>query len=107
MRSQTISSWKCTDVSAVVDNWENYTLAKAQAVVDAGQWSDAGLFVHSWAGEWNVNFYYMGEDIPGILAGWDAFTASMEDSAFDINSVCTEHRDGFYWFGDSAMPADG
>ena len=101
-----ISSWKCQDVGAVVDNWEGEGRDAAQAVVDAGLWSGAGLFVHSWAGEWNVNFYYMAEDIPGILAGWETFIDSMEDSEFDLTSVCTDHRDGFYRFGDTAMGAD-
>jgi len=101
-----MSSWKCTDVSAVWDAWESYGLAKAQAVVDAGQWNDAGMFVHSWAGEWNVNYYYMGDDIPAILAGWEAYTGSMGDDAPDITQWCSDHKDGFYEFGATAQPAD-
>jgi len=101
-----MSSWKCTDVGAVWAEWENYTLAKAQAVVDAGQWNDAGMFTHAWAGEWNVTYYYMGDDIPAILEGWDTFIASMDDGAMDITSVCSEHKDGFYTFGGTAVAAD-
>ena len=97
-----MSSWKCTDVGQVWQDWNSYTLARAQAVVDAGQWSDAGMFVHAWAGAWNVNFYYMGEDIPAILEGWDAFVGSMGDDAPDITEVCSEHKDGFYQFGTTA-----
>ena len=97
-----MSSWKCTDVGQVWEDWDSYTLGKAQAVVDAGQWSDAGMFVHAWAGAWNVNFYYMGEDIPAILEGWDAFIGSMGDDAPDITEVCSEHKDGFYQFGTTA-----
>ena len=100
-----VSSWKCTDVGAVAEGWDSYTRAKAQAVVDAGQWSDAGVFYHAWAGEWNVNFYYMGDDIPSILAGWDTFIASMDDDAPNLTEVCSEHRDGFYQFGPTAMGA--
>ena len=85
--------------------WNTYTLAKAQAVVDAGSWNDAGLFVHAWAGEWNVSFYYMGDDIPAILEGWDAFIGSMGDDAPDITNHCSEHKDGFYQFGTTATGA--
>ncbi len=101
-----MSSWKCTDVGAVRDAWDTYTLGKAQAVVDAGQWSDAGMFVHAWAGEWNVNFYYMGVDIPAILEGWQAFVGSMGDDAPDITEWCTDHKDGFYTFGTTATAMD-
>jgi len=97
-----LSSWKCTDVGAVVDGWNSYTRAKAQAVVDGGKWSDAGMFVHAWAGEWNVNFYYMGEDIASILEGWNAFIGSMDDSAPDMLAVCSDHKDGFYSFSTTA-----
>ena len=97
-----ISSWKCTDVSTVWQGWNDYTRAKAQAVVDAGTWNDAGMFVHAWAGEWNVNFYYMGESISGILEGWQAFMQSMDDDAPDLLEVCSDHKDGFYTFGDTA-----
>ena len=102
-----LSSWKCTDVGAVWDGWDSYTRAKAQAVVDAGQWNDAGMFVHAWAGEWNVNFYYMGEDIPAILAGWETFMGSMDEDAPDLLNYCSEHRDGFYSFGTTAMGEEG
>jgi len=101
-----ISSWKCTDVGAVNDDWENYALAKAQAVVDSGVWNEAGVFYHAWAGEWNVNFYYMADDIPGILAGWEAYIASMDDDAPNLTDYCTEHKDGFYEFGATASSSD-
>jgi len=95
-----ISSWKCTDVGAVWDGWNDYVRAKAQAVVDGGgTWNDAGMFVHAWAGEWNVNFYYMAEDIPAILAGWQAMVDSFGDDAPDLTDYCSEHKDGFYSFG--------
>lgn len=100
-----MSSWKCTDVGAVWEGWNTYMLPRAQAVVDAGSWNDAGMFVHAWAGEWNVNFYYMGDDIPAILAGWDAYIESMDEDAPDITEVCSEHKDGFYQFGTTAMGA--
>lgn len=101
-----ISSWKCTDVSAVNQAWEDYYRPKAQAVVDSGQWSEAGVFYHAWASEWNVNFYYIGEDIPAILAGWDAYIESMGDDAPDIAQWCSEHRDGFYTFGPTARASE-
>lgn len=94
-----MSSWKCTDVGAVWDGWNDYMRAKAQAVVDAGTWTDAGMFVHAWAGEWNVNFYYMADDIPSILAGWEAMIASMDEDAPNLTDYCSEHKDGFYSFG--------
>jgi hypothetical protein len=100
-----VSSWKCTDVGAVADAWDEHTLPRAQAVVDAGLWSDAGVFYHAWAGEWNVNYYYMGEDIPAILEGWQAFIDSMGDDAPDITDYCSEHKDGFYSFGPTAQSA--
>ena len=102
-----VSSWKCTDVGAVAEGWDSYTLAKAQAVVDAGQWNDAGVFYHAWAGEWNVNFYYMADDIESILYGWATFVTSMEDDEDAPNLVdhCTEHKDGFYQFGKTATGA--
>jgi hypothetical protein len=94
-----ISSWKCTDVAAVADAWNDYGLAKAQAVVDAGTWNDAGIFFHAWADAWNVNYYYMADDIPAILEGWETFVGSMGDDAPDITDYCTAHKDGFYEFG--------
>ncbi len=97
-----VSSWKCTDVGAVNEGWVDYWRAKAQAVVDSGAWNDAGVFYHAWAGEWNVNFYYMAEDIPAILAGWEQYIAAMDDDAPDLTNYCTEHKDGFYGFGDTA-----
>ena len=100
-----MSSWKCTDVGAVWEGWDTYMRAKAQASVDAGHWNNAGMFVHAWAGAWNVNFYYMGDDIPSILDGWDAMMASMDDDAPDITDYCSDHKDGFYQFGTSAMAA--
>jgi len=101
-----ISSWKCTDVGAVNAAWEGNYLARAQAVVDAGQWNGAGVFYHSWADEWNVNFYYIADDIPAILEGWRTYTGSFEDSDPDLTDYCTDHKDGFYAFGDSAESAD-
>lgn len=98
-----ISSWKCTDVGAVNQGWTDYAHAKAQAVVDAGNWSEAGVFYHAWAGEWNVNFYFMADDIPAILSGWDAYVASLDEDAPDLNEWCFEHKDGFYEFGETAM----
>lgn len=97
--SMGLSSWKCTDVGAVWDGWNDYTRARAQSVVDAGTWNDAGMFVHSWGAEWNVNFYYMADDIPSILEGWQAFMNSMGDDAPDLLEYCSEHKDGFYQFG--------
>ena len=105
--SMAISSWKCTDVGTVYDNWMDYTLARAQAVVDAGQWNDAGVFFHTWGGEWNVNFYYIADDIPSILEGWDAFIGSMDEDAPDITEVCSDHKDGFYTFGTSVEGSGG
>jgi len=101
-----ISSWKCTNVGAVAEAWDSYTRAKAQAVVDAGQWNDAGVFYHAWAGEWNVNYYYQGDDIPSILEGWQSFISSMDDDGPDITEWCSEHRDGFYSFGPTASTPD-
>jgi len=98
-----ISAWKCTDVGAVARGWRDYVRVKAQAVVDAGTWNDAGVFYHAWASEWNVNFYYMADDIPGILAGWEDFIASMDDSAPNLTDYCTEHKDGFYSFSTTAQ----
>jgi hypothetical protein len=100
-----LSSWKCTDVGAVWEGWDDYMRAKAQAVVDAGTWTDAGMFVHAWAGEWNVNFYYMADDIPSILAGWEAMMGSMDEAAPDITDYCFEHKDGFYSFGTTVTGA--
>jgi len=97
-----ISSWKCTDVGAVWQGWDDYVRAKAQAVVDAGTWNEAGMFVHAWAGEWNVNFYYMADDIPAILAGWEAMIDSFDDDAPNLTDVCFAHKDGFYTFGPTA-----
>jgi hypothetical protein len=101
-----ISSWKCTDVGAVSEAWEGNYLAKAQAVVDAGQWGGAGVFYHSWADEWNVNFYYFGEDIPAILEGWQAYTDSFSEGDPDLTDWCSEHKDGLYQFGESADSSD-
>ena len=100
------SAWKCTDVGAVNRAWEDYYRGKADAVIEAGHWSEAGVFYHAWADEWNVNFYYFGEDIPAILAGWDAYMAGMDDDAPDMNQWCTEHKDGFYMFGSSVAPSE-
>jgi len=105
--SMAVSSWKCTDVGTVYEGWMDYTLAKAQAVVDAGQWDDAGVFFHTWGSEWNVNFYYIADDIPSILAGWDTFIGSMDDDAPDLTEVCSDHKDGFYAFGTSAEGPGG
>lgn len=101
-----ISSWKCTDVGAVNDAWENSFLPKAQAVVDAGQWNSAGVFYHSWADEWNVNFYYIAEDIPQILEGWQNYVGSFSDDDPDITEYCSAHKDGFYQFGPSINDGD-
>jgi hypothetical protein len=90
----------------VNDAWEGSILAKAQAVVDAGQWDDAGVFYHAWAGEWNVNFYYIAEDIPAILEGWQAYMSSFGDDDPNLTDYCTDHKDGFYAFGDSAESSD-
>ena len=81
-------------------------VAKAQGVVDTGPWTEAGIFYHAWADEWNVNFYYMGEDIAAIDAGWDAYMASMDDAAPDITEYCADHKDGFYTFGSTAMGSE-
>jgi hypothetical protein len=102
-----ISSWKCGDVGAVNEAWTGSYLAKAQAVVDAGLWADAGVFYHAWADDWNVNFYYIAEDIPAILEGWQAYVGSFDDSDPDLNDWCSEHKDGFYGFGDTAEGSDG
>lgn len=101
-----ISSWKCTNVGAVNDAWEGSFLAKAQAVVDAGQWDDAGVFYHAWADSWNVNFYYIADDIPAILEGWQAYMSSFGDDDPNLTDYCTDHKDGFYAFGDSAESSD-
>lgn len=102
-----ISSWKCTDVATVYEGWMDYMLARAQAVVDAGQWNDAGVFFHTWGSEWNVNFYYIGDDIPGILDGWDAFVGSFGEDAPDLTEVCGDHKDGLYQFGTSVEGSAG
>jgi hypothetical protein len=102
-----LSSWKCTDIGAVDDDWNDYALAKAQAVVDAGLWKEAGVFYHAWAGPWNANFYYMGEDIPTILKGWEMFTSSMGDDAPNLTDYCTVHKDGFYTFSETANGMGG
>jgi hypothetical protein len=47
----------------------------------------------------------MGEDIPAILEGWQAFIDSMGDDAPDITDYCSEHKDGFYSFGPTAQSA--
>jgi hypothetical protein len=99
-----ISSWKCTDVGAVYNGWMDYSLARAQAVVDSGQWNEAGVFFHTWGSEWNVNFYYMGDDIASIIAGWEAFIGSFDEDAPNITDYCSEHKDGFYSFGPTAKP---
>lgn len=96
-----ISSWKCTDVAAVNEAWDGAYLPKAQAVVDAGEWMSAGVFYHAWADEWNVNFYYIAEDIPQILEGWQSYIQSFDEDSPDITEYCTAHKDGFYGFGKS------
>jgi len=102
-QAMAVSSWKCTDVGAVNDAWESSYHASAQAVVDAGQWTGAGVFYHAWAGEWNVNFYYIGEDIPSILEGWEAYVDSFGDDAPNLTDYCSDHKDGFYEFGETAQ----
>jgi len=102
-QAMAISSWKCTDVDAVNEAWDGYFQARAEAVVAAGQWSTAGVFYHVWADEWNVNFYYVGEDIASILEGWEAYVGSAGDDAPDIADYCTDHKDGFYEFGATAQ----
>jgi hypothetical protein len=64
------------------------------------------VFYHAWAGEWNVNFYYIADDIPAILAGWQSYTSSFGDDDPNLTDYCTEHKDGFYAFGDSAESSD-
>lgn len=100
-----ISSWQCTDVGAVADAWEDVFLPKAQAVVDAGEWNSAGVFYHAWADEWNVNFYYIAEDVPQILEGWQTYVGSFSDDDPAITDYCTAHKDGIYQFGQSASDA--
>ncbi len=75
-------------------------------MVDAGQWQSAGVFYHAWADEWNVNYYYLGKDIPTILEGWQQFQDAMPDEAPDLTDWCTAHKDGFYQFGRGTEDAE-
>lgn len=101
-----ISSWMCTDVGAVNEAWQDTFLPKAQAVVDAGEWNSAGVFYHTWGSEWNVNFYYIAEDVSQIMEGWQSYVASFSDDDPDITEYCHAHKDGIYQFGPSVVDSD-
>lgn len=86
------------------------------AVVQEGMAQEHGYFFHSWADEWNLGVYTIGESIQAIIAATEEagnrFEAQFGDEPTALEQACPHHRDGFYTMGpgtgmDEAAQAGG
>lgn len=66
---------------------------------------DYGYIVHSWADEWNIGIYTIGESIQAIVEAAEEAGNRLEERHGDGPSAfaqaCPHHKDGFYTMGPS------
>ncbi len=75
-------------------------------LIAEGMVQNYGYFVHSWAGEYNVGIYTIGESIASIIEAVEESGRRLEERYGDgpskFGQACPHHRDGFYTMGPSA-----
>lgn len=75
-------------------------------LIAEGMVQNYGYFVHSWAGEYNVGIYTIGESIASIIEAVEESGRRLQERYGDgpskFGQACPHHRDGFYTMGPSA-----
>lgn len=104
-----VSQWKCDwrHVGDIVDGVQEVMVPTWDGLVEDGHLISAGLFIHEWGDEWNVNMFRLAPDKEtffrayeeeGPRAGQLADELGLEGPA-PIQEHCTEHKDNIYILG--------
>ena len=103
-----VASWICpqTAIADIARNYETYTKPiEEELVAEGGGLAGAGLYFHTWADEWNVNYYRLGYDIGDMLDAMQTVGQRVVERNPELQdepgpfAACTEHKDGIYGFG--------
>ncbi|UCG76089.1 MAG: hypothetical protein JSV95_01910 [Gemmatimonadota bacterium] len=98
-------------LSAAMEEAEARDIPVWNDLIAEGMVQSYGYFVHSWASEYNVGIYTIGESIEAILAAVDEadrrFQERYGDEPSKFGEACPHHRDGFYTMGPSAEASEG
>jgi hypothetical protein len=104
------SYWKCDygELDAIRQITDSVTVPIAQELVNEGMWVGYGELRHAWADEWNVVYYYLAQDIPTFLSGWQQFASRITERHPDLfnwfTERCPEHKDNIYNWGPRTTP---
>ncbi|MEJ2340199.1 MAG: hypothetical protein P8Y15_15100 [Gemmatimonadales bacterium] len=108
-----ISFYMCdfNQVDEAMEEIETQAIPVWNELIDEGLLQRVGAFVHSWASEWNVGIYMIGESIESILdaveEGDRRFEERYDDALSTFAQACPHHRDGFYTMGPTAEGSNG
>lgn len=106
-----VSQWKCDwrEVENIVDSMEEVLVPVWDRMVDEGTLVSAGVFVHEWGDEWNVNMYRIAPDREAFFRAYEEEGPAVEEQLGELNIAadtpsplqehCTEHRDNIYVLG--------
>lgn len=71
-----------------------------QELVDEGMLAGFGQFNHVWGDQWNVNFWYVAEDMASFSAAWDEYIKRVGErhpgSFASIVEHFQAHKDNMY-----------
>ena len=108
-----ISFYMCNfnQLDEAMEEIETEAIPVWNELIDEGMLQRVGAFVHSWASEWNVGIYMIGESIESILVaveeGDRRFEERYDDALSKFAQACPHHRDGFYTMGPTAKGSNG
>ena len=103
----TISSYQCPQsaIAGISAGYDSINRPIEEELVAEGKMASAGLFLHAWADEWNVNYYRIGYDIGGLIDAIAEVGARVAEAHPELAdgpgpfAACTAHKDGIYFLG--------
>lgn len=103
-----LSFYMCdfTKLDEAMEEAESQSIPVWNDLIAEGMVQSHGYFVHSWASEYNVGIYTIGESIESIIAAVEESGRRLQERYGDgpsaFGQACPHHRDGFYVLGPSA-----
>ena len=113
-----ISQWQCdwSHVGEIMEDVERILVPVWTEMRDEGILMGAGVYVHEWGDEWNVNMYRIAADKTAFFEAFEEEGRRAEALAGELNMApednpfsqhCTNHRDNIYVMGPSVEGDDG
>ncbi len=105
----TVSQWQCpqTEIGTIVAMYDSITRPIEDELVAEGMLVGAGMFLHQWGDEWNVNWYRLGQDLDAIMAAMAEVASRVQarhDNPPNLFASCTAHKDNIYFWGPRTAP---